>query len=213
MTPSSLDHLVVACQTLDEGAMCLNATLGVEAQPGGVHSRMGTHNRLLRLGPRQYLELLAPNPEATDLEGSRWFGLDEPATLARLQKGPFLLTWVARAQDLESAVSRFPALGRVRAFERGSFRWDLTLPAGPPSFDGVLPILIRWQGETHPADKLENRGCELRSLSVSHADVDGLRSILEGLGLDGVVRVRHGPPSIHAVVRSPRGDVELGRRS
>jgi hypothetical protein len=210
MTSPSLDHLVIACATLEQGATWLRDRLGVDPQPGGVHGRMGTHNHLLRLGPHGYLELLAPNPEATDLTGPRWFGLDEPAAQARLEQGPFLLTWVARVSDLESAVARFPALGRVRAFERGPFRWELAMPVERPAFDGALPVLIRWKETSHPAELLEDRGCALRSLTLTHPDGEELRGILDELNLSGDAVTQIGPPSIQAIVGSPRGDVEFG---
>jgi len=206
----SLDHLVIACASLEQGATWLRDRLGVDPQPGGVHARMGTHNRLLKLGPHEYLELKAPNPDATDLAGPRWFGLDEPVMHARLAQGPFLLTWAARVPDLESAVARFPAFGHVRAYERGSFHWELAMPEGALAFDGALPVLIRWKDTSHPADRLEDRGCALRGLTLSHPEGKTLRAVLEELNLCHATDVRTGPFGIQAIVRSPRGDIELG---
>ncbi|MGZ6164169.1 MAG: VOC family protein, partial [Myxococcaceae bacterium] len=54
---TALDHLVVAGETLDTSG--LDAVLGVALSGGGKHARMGTHNRLLRLGTDAYLELIA----------------------------------------------------------------------------------------------------------------------------------------------------------
>src|SRR2546425_366588 len=54
-----LDHLVVACKDLDQGAAWVVDRLGIEPQPGGKHTLMGTHNRLLRLGPGSFFELMA----------------------------------------------------------------------------------------------------------------------------------------------------------
>jgi hypothetical protein len=56
------DHLVVAAASLASGAAWLERRLGVPLQPGGQHSAMGTHNRLLRLGADSYLELIAIDP-------------------------------------------------------------------------------------------------------------------------------------------------------
>ena len=47
-----LDHLAVSAASLAEGAAAVEAVLGVTLAPGGVHPHMGTHNRLLSLGPR-----------------------------------------------------------------------------------------------------------------------------------------------------------------
>lgn len=61
---AAVDHLVVAAAGLDAGAAWLEAHLGAPLAPGGRHAAMGTHNRLLRLGPRLYLELIAIDPDA-----------------------------------------------------------------------------------------------------------------------------------------------------
>lgn len=63
-TGAAVDHLVVAAAGLDAGTAWLEAHLGVPLAPGGRHAAMGTHNRLLRLGPRLYLELIAIDPDA-----------------------------------------------------------------------------------------------------------------------------------------------------
>jgi hypothetical protein len=50
MNPSStVDHLVVAADSLEQGVKWCEETLGVTPGPGGQHPLMGTHNRLLRV--------------------------------------------------------------------------------------------------------------------------------------------------------------------
>ncbi len=63
MRQAVIDHLVVACADLAQGDAWVRSTLGVPSQPGGKHVLMGTHNRLLKLGPRMYLELIAVDPK------------------------------------------------------------------------------------------------------------------------------------------------------
>ncbi|MEW5882401.1 MAG: VOC family protein, partial [Pseudomonadota bacterium] len=89
MLRSEPDHLVVACADLEQGSMWAAETLGAEPQPGGKHATMGTHNRLLKLGPRVYLELLAIDPHAAPPAHPRWFSLDDPAIQARAARSPF----------------------------------------------------------------------------------------------------------------------------
>ena len=78
---------------------------------------MGTHNRLLRLGPTWYLELLAIDPQGTTPAHPRWFELDEPAMKARLASGPRLVHWIARVERTE-----LPRLQTLRRLLRRPMR-------------------------------------------------------------------------------------------
>src|SRR5215467_3043415 len=117
-----LDHLVVAAATLEQGEDHLEATLGVRPQRGGKHVAMGTHNSLLKLGPRTFLELIAVDPEGPAPAHPRWFGLDTQAMREALFSGPRLIHWVARTDDVEASLRATTVdLGRVHPMERGSF--------------------------------------------------------------------------------------------
>jgi hypothetical protein len=83
-----LDHLVVAANTLDQGSAYVQDRLGVSPAGGGKHVAMGTHNRLLKLGPGQYLEVIAIDPEGRQPDSPRWFNLDDPDLQARLKSRP-----------------------------------------------------------------------------------------------------------------------------
>ncbi len=150
----AIDHLIVAAATLDAGAEYIRATLGVELEPGGAHERMGTHNRLLKLGEALYLEVIAINPSTAQPSRPRWFGLDRLAPNAP----PRLVTWVVRAVDIDASVARSGAApGNVERMTRGTLNWRITVPKdGSLPFDGVMPTLIQWNVQQHPADRLRN---------------------------------------------------------
>ena len=61
---SNLDHITVTAANLQEGAAWVTQVLGVRPQAGGEHPRMGTHNLLMRLSERSFLEIIAINPAA-----------------------------------------------------------------------------------------------------------------------------------------------------
>ena len=129
--PTSLppvDHLVWGGRRLDEEIARLEAWTGVRAAPGGRHPGEGTHNALIGLGPGRYLELIAPDPEATAPARPRWFGLD---TLA----APGLVAWAAKATDLERRAGRpEPPVSRsaMCATGGGSGRTAASSPGGSP---------------------------------------------------------------------------------
>jgi hypothetical protein len=69
---SILDHVVIAAGDVAAGAPAVERVLGVPLAGGGKHDRMGTHNRLLRLGSDAYPELIAIDPEGTPPDRPRW---------------------------------------------------------------------------------------------------------------------------------------------
>jgi len=160
----ALDHLVVAARTLEEGAAWVRERLGAECVPGGKHATMGTHNRLLSLGPESYLEVIAIDPEAPAPGGPRWFELDTPAMQARLARGPALVHWMERTDDLDAELANYPADVRVQSFTRNGLRWRLALTAdGSFPGCGTLPTLIQWEG-ARPCDTLPDSGIRLEGL-------------------------------------------------
>lgn len=161
----SLDHLVVAARTVEEGAAWVEAALGVRMEPGGKHPLMGTHNRLLAIGRGRYLEVIAIDRDAPPPGRPRWFGLDEPAMQARLARGPALIHWAERTDDLEAALADYPEEVEVLDVTRGDLAWRITVPRdGRLPCGGACPTLIQWKGTAHPADRLPPSGAELAEL-------------------------------------------------
>ncbi len=158
----TLDHLVVAARTLDEGAAWIESKLGVAMAGGGKHALMGTHNRLFKLDAGRYLELIAIDPDAPAPGRPRWLALDDPAMQARLAAGPALIHWVARTDDLEAALGEYPEKVEVLSLSRGPYRWRMGVPRdGRLPAGGRMPTLIEWQGGLHPWDALPETGISL----------------------------------------------------
>ncbi len=155
------DHLVVAARTLDEGSAWVEARLGAASVAGGKHATMGTHNRLLYIGPGNFLEVIAIDPEAPDPGRPRWFDLDDPAMRVSLERSPALIHWVERTGDLDTALRDYPAEVEVLSLARGPYRWRIAVPRdGRRPGGGTLPTLIQWEGP-HPADSLPDTGVRL----------------------------------------------------
>lgn len=213
--PAAIDHLVVAAANLDGGAAWLEDRLGVALAQGGKHAAMGTHNRLLRLGPHSYLELIAIDPAAPAPLRPRWFGLDVAATRARLAERPRLLHWVARVPDLDAALAGCPeALGEAIELARDRLRWRISVPSdGLPPLGGLLPALIEWKTDTHPAAGLADTGCELMKLEGFHPEAARVRRALAALGLEHALAVfpceRDEPAGLAAYLRTPAGLIEI----
>lgn len=150
------DHVAIAARNLAEGADWLEARLGVRPEPGGKHPLMGTHNMLLSLGPGEYLELIAIDPEALAPSRSRWFGLDD------FDDCPRLAGWVIRPTKFTP-----PAGTTTAEASRGDLSWRITLPdSGQMPQAGAQPMLIDWGMGAHPSDRLPDHGLRLAALEL-----------------------------------------------
>ncbi|HZI82826.1 MAG TPA: VOC family protein [Casimicrobiaceae bacterium] len=208
----AFDHLIVAAATLEQGEDYLEAKLGARPQRGGKHVAMGTHNSLLKLGPRTFLELIAIDPEGTAPTTPRWFALDAPVMREALKASPRLIHWVARTDDIEAAGHGFPVeLGPAQPMERGSFRWRITIPGdgGLPG-GGLVPTLIQWRDARHPADTLPESGLRLAALAGAHPQPATIRNALSALGLGDAIKVTFSAtPRLAAMLQTRLGAVTL----
>ena len=161
-----LDHLAITCADLASGTCWAEQALGVTFGPGGRHERFGTHNRLIGLADGLYLEVIAPNPEAT-IRGPRWFGLDTPPAT------PTLGNWIVATDDIASATAAF---GEVVPLERDGLTWQMRVPRdGSLPADGGLPTLIEWgRGVRTPGESLPPSGLRLERLEIHHPDAGTL---------------------------------------
>lgn len=194
------DHIAIAAARLEDGVAWLEERLGVPLAPGGRHPAMGTHNRLLSLGPDLYLEVIAIDPEAVPPGRARWFDLD------RFDGPPRLQSWIVAAAD---GAPRPSYAGPPVALSRGDLRWSFTvLESGALPFDGVGPPIITWEAGGHPTEKLPDIGVRLTGLTVSHPRAGDLRAALDGLDTP-LVEIAEGPAALRATLRSPKGEVTL----
>lgn len=205
------DHLVVAAATLEQGCAWIEAKLGVRAQPGGKHPAMGTHNALVGLGRRFFLEVIAIDPDAASPPRPRWFDLDEPRLKASLAEGPQLIHWVARTAALDVLAARVPALGAVTPAARGDLRWRITIPEdGHRPGRGLVPTLIQWSDDRHPADGLTDSGLRLAAIAGEHPAPEQVRADIAALGLSDVLKITYAKsPRLAAMLKSARGTVVL----
>jgi Glyoxalase-like domain len=186
------------------GLAHIAALTGIQAAAGGQHPGLGTHNALLSLGERTYLEIIAPDPSQPRPTGPLPFGLDELSA-------PALRGWAVAPADLEGAVRASRAAGfdygpivagRRRTADGHELTWRATTYPRSPAV-AVEPFLIDWAGGPHPADAAPG-GLTLEELRLSSPDPERLRERLRVLGLDLPVE---GPdrPGLCAVLSGPRG--------
>lgn len=204
---ASLDHLTVAAATIEEGVAHVQRALGVAPPPGGAHPLMGTHNHLMQLGDRVFLEVIAPDPAATP-QRPRWFGLDDPQMRARLRASPRLINWVVRVPDLARALAEVgEESGEAVRVTRGALSWLISAPPdGSLRFDGAFPTLIEWPAGPHPSSDMADLGCRLERLAIAHPHGARLSAALAGVISDSRVAVSTAPAfQISATIATPHG--------
>ncbi len=205
-----LDHLVYVVSDLQQAASRFTA-LGLPPSPGGRHPGRGTHNLLLRLGPRSYLELLAVDP-GTAIPSPRWMGVDA-GTIPRISR--WALSAGARITERAMALGNFPGIsGEIQRGERqladgNMLRWQLTDPGTEPTVSAV-PFLIDWggPGSARPADALPDLGLELRELRLYHPRAEDVNRFLRAAG-SPYVALPADQQRIEAVLRFPSGTLVL----
>jgi catechol 2,3-dioxygenase-like lactoylglutathione lyase family enzyme len=205
--PRSFDHVQLACDDLDKGIAFVESKTGVKAAFGGVHPGRGSRNALLKLGERRYLEILAPDPAQ-----------DRSLDVRGLYKiaSPRLLEWAAHVDDLDP-ILRAAAAARIET--KPIFPGSRQRPDGKllrwralnlkDNRGGLLPFFIEWSADSaHPAADAP-AGCELTSFAVSDPDPDSLRATFRTLQLEDVLLEAGARPRLRAVIKGPRGTLEV----
>lgn len=209
---SALDHLLIGAATIESGIAWLEERTGVRAVLGGSHPGLGTWNALASLGPRQYLEVIAPDPGQPGVETFYVPGL-------RAFRAPRVATWAAGAVDLTtrfgtslpSGLSCAPVRQGARIRPDGTrLAWTLAFPreAERGTFDGALPFFIEWDSPAHHPGQSTPKGLSLISLSFEYPEPAALGTALQALDLRSDI-AEAPEPRIVATLATPRGVVTL----
>lgn len=211
MPRSYIDHIAITAPSLIVGVEYVQKTLGVNLQIGGEHPRMGTHNCVLKLGEKLYLEVISINPNSPQPDRPRWFQLDEPDPSRPIR----LATWIARTDDIHATAIASPIpLGEIEPMSRGEMHWLITIPAdGSLPLHGIAPTLIQWPAGVHPAAALKESGCTLVYLEGFHPQAEKVTGMLEAIGFAGDFCASTLPPEqkpyLVAHIRTPAGIRQL----
>jgi catechol 2,3-dioxygenase-like lactoylglutathione lyase family enzyme len=203
-----LDHIILGTDNLERGITWLEERTGVRAAFGGVHPGRGTQNALLALGPRCYLEILAPDPGQTSLA---WF--NELLTLHE----PRIIAWAVHTDDLATLAKQATAAGfSIAGPADGSrsrpdgklLRWRLFHLRDDRG--GLLPFFIEWnQDSVHPSTDAPS-GCRLTGFHLESPAPQELASACRTLGVE--VAVEQGAkPLLCARISSPKGEIKIPR--
>jgi hypothetical protein len=201
-----VDHLIYATPDLSAAVADLEGQFGIQARAGGKHVGAGTHNALLALGSRTYLEIIAPDPDQREPPVPRPFGIGS------VTRGT-LVGWALACDNIDRAV----AGARGHGYDPGEIadghrvgpegtvlRWRTAIGE---LADDLVPFLICWGDTEHPARSAPH-GLILNSIEIEHPDPPSLAPALMALGAN--VEVRQGQaPALVAHLSGPNGSKVL----
>ncbi|MGH7381126.1 MAG: VOC family protein [Candidatus Methylomirabilales bacterium] len=206
----AIDHLLLGSPDLDAGITWVEQRTGVRAVSGGSHPGVGTHNALIALGGRQYLEIIAPDPAQT--------AHNFPIDVRRLTE-PRLIAWAAVTGDLGALAKSAREAGHDILGPRDGSRtrpegrvltWKTLGVLSTLGLQGVepIPFFIEWSPDSlHPSQD-SPAGCELRSFAIHHPDPARVRDVLKRLGIEAEVKPARSVELV-AMLATPKGNLEL----
>jgi hypothetical protein len=203
--PTTLDHILLGCDNLDRGIKFVEERTGIRAAYGGVHPGRGTRNALLSFGERHYLEIIAPDPNQSDLK--QHSDIREMST-------PRLIGWAVHPGDLNALAEKLRA---ARLAFAGPYPGSRKRPDGrvlnwkslalADDRHGLLPFFIEWSADSiHPATDAP-AGCRLQHFGIASPDPEQLSGFMRLIGIEAPVEPGE-KAELRALIVGPKGDLE-----
>ncbi|HEX7180672.1 MAG TPA: VOC family protein [Thermoanaerobaculia bacterium] len=174
-----IDHVILGAADLDQAVEAFERLTGVRPAYGGKHPR-GTHNALVSLGGRTYLEIIAVQP-----------GASKPPLLPDLSGFDKLapIGWAVSADDGEALRKSLAAAGFQLS---GSNEGSRTTPSGATlrwqtfgltrEFEEA-PFFILWSPETPHPSTTSPSGCTLQRWAIAGPRFDETELLRKTLAL------------------------------
>ena len=164
----SLDHIVFGSFTLDEGTKFVENILQAKLSEIGYHKDIGTHNRVIRISEKVYLEVIAIDPKTSKLNNRKWFNLDNSKLQSKLKKSPQVIGYVIESDDVNITKYYDPFFESSRDI----YKWQFAMPTFKNNIldseiieAGMIPSLISWKSDK-PVYQMKKNQFELISLEI-----------------------------------------------
>ncbi|MEM9562710.1 MAG: VOC family protein [Actinomycetota bacterium] len=202
-----LDHLALACRTMDEGVAHVEALTGATPLVLPAESGQWYRSASLPLGPDCALEILAPNPDH-----DRFHPL---GTMLRSFAEPRLLFWYLATSDLDrfgaaveasgSGLHRVETIGSATGITDDDQPIAYTRAQVGKRFTSAVPLVIEWR-HRHDREGTDRR-CDVTSFVASHPDADRHNQVLAAVGARA--RLVVGAHRLRLGLSTPNGDVTI----
>ena len=204
----AIDHILLGAPDLDRATAWFAARTGVKPVFGGIHPGRGTRNALASLGPRQYLEIIAPDPAQKAFN----FQID-----LRKLAAPKIVNWAVAGDVDAAAVTARRLKYAVYGPQEGSrmrpdgsqLLWRSAGVLAPFRDTEVdpMPFFIEWGKDTkHPSE--DSPAGHLIAFEIRHSDPAALQTTLASFDIDAAV-TKGERPTLTATLDTPKGRVML----
>jgi len=208
-----LDHITVIAPSSAEGVAYVRTCLDLDVPFGQRHASMGTHNHLLQLGDKVYLEIVALDPKVDAPGRPRWFGLDDQKKVrSDWDEGRRLRGWVARTDAIDAVIAgREGIFGQKVSLPTDNSSFDFAIPDdGSLPLDGAAPSIIDRRGKPRSMATIADLGARLRSFTLEHPDPAGVAALYRAMTVDRPPAVGRGRRlRYRAQIETPTGLKEL----
>ena len=160
----------------------------------------------MSFGNRQYLEIIAVDPEQPSTTEVMFAGMRE-------LKEPRFIGWADAVPDIDEVARRAKAAGIAtvgplegsrRQADGSMLEWKTLRLASELD---LAPFFIAWGKTTHPSETTP-KGCRLLSFIIEHPKAAELRKLLAALGTEADLRAG-AKPRLIARLATPNGEIEL----
>jgi hypothetical protein len=204
----ALDHIVFLVPNLETAMERFEAITGVKPVSGGIApGRPASHNALVSLGGRSYLEIFSPDRAMTS---GAW--LDEIHARPEAHIGGFCMHVDGGLDDLAKATvaagltgSGPREMGRKRP-DGVMLNWKL-YNVDAPIAGPTMPFFIDWLGSPHPSAD-SPAGCKITDFGIGHPNPAEMKRIFAALKIDLPVTAA-AKPTITAQIDTPKGPLVL----
>ncbi len=163
-----LDHIVFGSRTLEEGTEFVENIVQTKLSDIGYHKDMGTHNRVIRISEKVYLEVIAIDPKTSKLNNRKWFNLDNSKLQSKLKKSPQVIGYVIENDDMNITKYYDPFFESSRDI----YKWQFAMPTFNNNIldseiieTGMIPSLISWKSDK-PVYQMKKNQLELIRLEI-----------------------------------------------
>lgn len=203
-----IDHIVYAVKDLEKSVESFKKATNLQVFYGGEHPDRGTHNAILRIGDKTYLEFLAKKKSTESVHNQTWMGLD-------LFQEDKITRWALASDNVEQEATFLKkydeGLAKIVIGSRASndgamLNWLMTSALPTPEVEPA-PFLIDWKNSNHPTKGLPLE-CKMKSFTIEHPQSELIKKLLEKLNCPFDIFTSN-DTSIKLSLETPLGDITL----